>query len=272
MLQVSNIMDEDERWKIIVARKCPKEVGVEQVSQEVLKPNANVPSEWELLGEVFAKVYGMAREGLKVKRERCQVKGITEGEWRFFFKLLEMGRHANRAEALREEAEKAILELHSILDATRVELDEARDDTEGISLAKQDLEWALAKHAQEEASRLSSELDVVRAGRDEVVGRVVTAKEEVLQSLTELVTFRYEIKVLHARGADPNIDKESSSTGFEATRGEVSALQERVTILSLRESELFAESETVRAEVTPLRMELEASRVECLQVPSPQGG
>ncbi|KAL5973227.1 hypothetical protein ACLOJK_037254 [Asimina triloba] len=68
--------------------------------------------------------------------ERSPVEGMTEGERRFFFQLLKISRRVNQAEALREEAEMAILELRSVLDATRAKLDEARDDAEGVSLAK----------------------------------------------------------------------------------------------------------------------------------------
>ncbi|KAL5980806.1 hypothetical protein ACLOJK_028717 [Asimina triloba] len=53
---VSSIMDEDERWKVIAVGKRPEEVGVEQVSREVLRPDVSIPSKWELLEEVLVKV------------------------------------------------------------------------------------------------------------------------------------------------------------------------------------------------------------------------
>ncbi|KAL5975622.1 hypothetical protein ACLOJK_019947 [Asimina triloba] len=102
----------------------------------------------------------MARERLEVKRERCRVEGMVEGEQRFFFQFLEMGRSANWAEAMREEA----------------------------------------------------------------VGRDVVTEEEVLRSLTELVAFRYEIKALRSRDANPDNSEESPRTGFEVMRGEMLAL------------------------------------------------
>ncbi|KAL6004026.1 hypothetical protein ACLOJK_004572 [Asimina triloba] len=181
-------MDEEERLKIIAVRKCPEEVGVEQVSREVLRPDASVPFEWKLLEEVLGKARGMARERLEVERERCRVEG-------------------------------AILELCS------------------------------AENAREEASRLSSELDVKRDECDEAVGRVVVAKEEVLRFLTALVALRSETKALRAHSNDPDTGKESSRARLEAARREVSALQEQVVVLSSRKSELPTESETIRAEV-----------------------
>ncbi|KAL5980807.1 hypothetical protein ACLOJK_028718 [Asimina triloba] len=116
------------------------------------------------------------------------------------------------------------------------------------------------ERAREEASRLSSKLDVVWAEQVEVVDRAAAAEEE-------LVAFRFEIEALSGRGVDPETSEESSRIGFEVTRGEVSALQEQVTVLSSRESELLAGSETARVET-----ELEESWVERLQVVSPQGG
>ncbi|KAL5997035.1 hypothetical protein ACLOJK_007961 [Asimina triloba] len=85
--------------------------------------------------EVVAKAHGLAKGRLEVERGRCQVEGMIEGKRHFFFQLLEMGQRTNRAEALREVVEKAVLGLHSVLDATRAELDKAQDDVEGISLA-----------------------------------------------------------------------------------------------------------------------------------------
>ncbi|KAL5978857.1 hypothetical protein ACLOJK_018752 [Asimina triloba] len=238
-------------------RKRPKEVGIE--------PDVGIPYEWELLEEVVAKACSLARERLEVERERC------------------------RAEALREEAERAILELRSILDATRAELDEARDDVEGVSLAKQDLKRALVEalteagdlrlaeaslrqlsnqvdHAREEASRLSSELDALRVERDEVVGRVAATREEALYFSSKLVALRSEADAYRVRDADPGTDEESSRAGLEAARGEVSALQEWVVVLCSKELELLAEFETMRAEVARLWTELETLRAEHLQV------
>ncbi|KAL5987084.1 hypothetical protein ACLOJK_041080 [Asimina triloba] len=176
---------------------------------------------------------------------------MIEGEQRFFFQLLEVGQRANRVETLREETRRAVLELHSVLDATRVELDEARDDPGGISLTKKDLEWALVEatteagdlrlqklgleasfwrlsdqvnHTREEASRLSSELDVEQAKQNEAVDRAATTREEVLQFFIKLFALRSEVKALRARGADPSTDEESSHAGLKAMRGEASTL------------------------------------------------
>ncbi|KAL5985462.1 hypothetical protein ACLOJK_027446 [Asimina triloba] len=264
-------MDEEECRKIIAIGKHPKEVRVEQMSRKVLRPDVSVPSEWKLIEEVLAKVRGMARERLEAERERCWVKD---------------GSRANRVEALREGAEKAVLELHSILDTMRAELVEVRDNAEGVSLAKQDLEQALAvittevgdlylhkfgteasllrlsnqaEHAREEAFRLLSELDVVQAKQDEVVGEASSAEEKVLRSSTELIALRSKIEALRAYG------------GSSCTR-EVSILQKRVIVLSSRESELLAEFEIIRAKVAWLRMELEMLRAKLLQEVSTQGG
>ncbi|KAL6003142.1 hypothetical protein ACLOJK_023365 [Asimina triloba] len=176
--------------------------------------------------------------GLEAEREHCQVKHMVEGERHFFFQLLEMGQHANRVEVVREGAERALLELLSVWDATTVKLDKARDDTEGVSLTKQDLDAKAsllrlsnqADHAQEEASKLLFELDVVWTKRDEAVNRVMASREES------------KVKALRAHDADPSTNEESSRVGLEATRGEASTLQERVVVLSSRESELLAES------------------------------
>ncbi|KAL6002859.1 hypothetical protein ACLOJK_023081, partial [Asimina triloba] len=74
--------------------------------------------------------------------------------------------------------------------------------------------------------------------------------EKVLRSSTELISLRSEIEALRACGTDPNIGKESSRTR------EVLALQERIAVLSLRESELFAKSKTDHTEVARLRTSL----------------
>ncbi|KAL6006495.1 hypothetical protein ACLOJK_037449 [Asimina triloba] len=200
-----------------------------------------------LLEEVATKACDLMRERLEVERERYRVEGMVDEEWRFFFQLLKMGRRANRAEALQEEAKKAFLELRLVLDATRAELDEA-----------------LAK--------LSSEFAAMRAERDEVISRVMTAREEVLWFSTELFALRSEVEILLVRDADPGTDKESSRAKHEAARGEVLALQERVVILSSKESELLVESEIVQAEVARLRSELKTSRAKGLQAVSPLGG
>ncbi|KAL5989124.1 hypothetical protein ACLOJK_027226 [Asimina triloba] len=230
--KMNSIMDEVERRKIIAKVKCPKEVGIEQASQEVL-----------------SFIQGSWHDGREARdeRERCQVEGMTDGERHFFFQLLEMGRRVNRVEALREEAEGAILEFCSVFNATRAELDKARDDPEGISLAKQDLERALAsllhlsnqaENVREEASRLSS-----------------------------------EIEAICSRGVNPDTNEESSHAGHEAIREEVSVLPEQVTVLSSRKSELLDESEIVRANVARLQTELETSRadLDAFKRPHPKG-
>ncbi|KAL6000011.1 hypothetical protein ACLOJK_034688, partial [Asimina triloba] len=103
----------------------------------------------------------------------------------------------------------------------------------------------------------SSELDVVRAEWDEVIGRAAATREEVLQFLAELVTLRSEVEALRSRNTDPDTDEESSRIGLEAARGEVLALQERVVVLSSRELKLLAEFKKMQAEVAWLRTELE---------------
>ncbi|KAL5992967.1 hypothetical protein ACLOJK_013887 [Asimina triloba] len=152
---------------------------------------------------------------------------------------------AGRRHGRRREAEEAILELRSVLHVTRVELDEARDDAKGVSLAKQDLErvlaevttkvkdlylkkfsveaslWCLsdqATHAQEEMFRLSSELGALRAKRDEAVDSVAAAREEAFQFSTELVALRSEAEASRAPSADSYISRETSRVELEAAR------------------------------------------------------
>ncbi|KAL6002938.1 hypothetical protein ACLOJK_023160 [Asimina triloba] len=244
--RISIIMDEKEHRKIIVIGKHLEETRVEQVFQEVLRSNASVPSEWEFSEETLAKAHDMVRERLKIERERCRVEG-------------------------------AILELRSVLEATRAELDERRNDIEGIFLAKQDLERALAKattkvddlclqklsaeagHSREEVSRLSFELSAVRA-------KAATAREEALQFLTELVTLRSEVEALHACSVDPDISGESSCTELEVVRGEVSVPKKR-------ESELLDESEVAQAKAMTLQSKLETSQAawSAFKWPCPRG-
>ncbi|KAL5997072.1 hypothetical protein ACLOJK_008000 [Asimina triloba] len=209
---VTSIMDEEERRKIIVVGKHPEEVVVEQV----LRPDANVPSKRELLEDTLIKIRGMVRERLEAKRERCRV----------------------------EEAEKTIAKVYSVLDATRAELEVARDDAEGVSLTKRktlsgiwrSLRWKLGI-----CICRSSAPWLLFTKRDEAIGRVTTTEEKVLQSSAELVA--------------PIPEAEALCAGEESSLiGEVS-----------RESELLAESETMRAEVTQLRTELEMLRAERLQ-------
>ncbi|KAL6010889.1 hypothetical protein ACLOJK_001331 [Asimina triloba] len=63
-------LDKEERQKIIAIGKHPKEVGIEQASQEVLRSDVIAPSQWEFLEEVLAKARGMTRERLEIERER----------------------------------------------------------------------------------------------------------------------------------------------------------------------------------------------------------
>ncbi|KAL5982772.1 hypothetical protein ACLOJK_016848 [Asimina triloba] len=75
-----------------------------------------------------------------------------------------------------------------------------------------------------------------------------------------------EVDALHVRGVDLGIDQESFCAGLEVARGEVLALQEQVAVLSSKESELLAKSETMWAKVARLRTKLEMSWAERLQV------
>ncbi|KAL6010890.1 hypothetical protein ACLOJK_001332 [Asimina triloba] len=162
-----------------------------------------------------------------------------------------MDQRANRAKALREEVEGIALEFRLVSDATMVELNEAHDDAEGVSLAKQDLERALAKattkgvdmHLQkfsvetslEEASKLSSKINVMRVERDETVDKVATAGEEVLRFSTKLIALRFDIEALHTHSVDLDTGEESSRIGLEAVKGEVSALHDQIIVLTSRE-------------------------------------
>ncbi|KAL5980088.1 hypothetical protein ACLOJK_036555 [Asimina triloba] len=212
-----------------------------------------------------------------------------------------MGYHDNQVEALRDQAEGAVSEIRSVLDVTRAELDEASDDTEGISLAKQDYERVLAEamtkagdlclqkfsaevslqhlsnqvvHAQEEMSRLLSKLGVMRAEREKAVNSAVAAMEEVFRFSTELVALRYEAEAFYAHDANTNISGETSHAELEAMRGEVSMLNEWVVILGSGEAKVLAESKAAWAEVVQFWTKLETSWVdlEHLQTASSQGG
>ncbi|KAL6002636.1 hypothetical protein ACLOJK_022855 [Asimina triloba] len=121
----SRIIDEEEHQRIIAAGKLPEQT---RVAQRRLMPRLVA-----------------LRERLEVELERRQVEGIAEGQRHFFFPLLKMSYRVNRAEALREQIEGAVLELRSVLDVTRAEQNEAHDSTEGVYLAKQDLKRALAE-------------------------------------------------------------------------------------------------------------------------------
>ncbi|KAL5994326.1 hypothetical protein ACLOJK_024375 [Asimina triloba] len=200
---------------------------------------------------------------------------MTEGERRFFFQLLEMGRHANLAEALQEHVEGAVSELLSVSSVTRAEQDEVYDEVEGISFAKQNLERSLAEatteagdlclqkfsvdasihhlsnkaaHTWEETSRLLSKLNIVKVKWDEAVKSATAAGEEASWFSTELIAFRSEAEALRALSVDLDVNGEMSHAELEAVRGE--------------------------AEVAQLRAELETSQadLERLQVASSQGG
>ncbi|KAL5980332.1 hypothetical protein ACLOJK_028240 [Asimina triloba] len=149
------------------------------------------------------------------------------------------------AEALREEAEGAVLELRSVLDVMRAELDEVYDDAEGVSLVA---------HSREEISRLLPELSAVRTEQDEVVDSVVAAREEAFRFSTKLA------EASRAHSTDSNISGETSCVKLQAMRGEVSMLKEW--------------SKEARAELAWLWMELETSQadLECLYVASSHGG
>ncbi|KAL6000172.1 hypothetical protein ACLOJK_034850 [Asimina triloba] len=248
----SSSMEEDERQKIIAVRKRPKEAAVEQTSREVLRPNGHVPSEWELLKETCAKVWCMVRKRLEAERERCRTE-----------------------------------------DTTRAKLEVARDDAEGISLLKKDLDSALAitekeagdlclqkfnieaslqrlssqaEKAREDVSRLLSEVDALRADRDEAIRKATAAEERVLQLSVELTAPSPGVMSLCAR--NPSLD---TSEGLPLG-GEALVLQEQVASLSSKESELPAEFELMQAEVAWLRTELDVLRAECFQVGSARGG
>ncbi|KAL5975424.1 hypothetical protein ACLOJK_019746 [Asimina triloba] len=105
-----------------------------------------------------------------------------------------------------------------------------------------------AEHTWEEAYKLLSELNVVRTEQDEAAGSATAAEEKT--------------EALRARSVDPDSDEESSHSG------EVSALQERISVLSSRESELLAEFEIMRVEVVLLWMELGTLQADALSLRS----
>ncbi|KAL5980803.1 hypothetical protein ACLOJK_028714 [Asimina triloba] len=55
-------MSEEECRRVIKARNHPKEARVADVTREILRPDANIPSKWEFLEEALAKSRDMARE------------------------------------------------------------------------------------------------------------------------------------------------------------------------------------------------------------------
>ncbi|KAL5973142.1 hypothetical protein ACLOJK_037169 [Asimina triloba] len=99
-------------------------------------------------------------------------------------KLLEMGCRAHRAKARREEAGKALVNLHSVVDAARADLEVARDDTEGLEASVQRFSGQ-AKQAREEISWLMSKIDVLRAERDEAIRKALATNDRALQFSTE---------------------------------------------------------------------------------------
>ncbi|KAL6002293.1 hypothetical protein ACLOJK_034223 [Asimina triloba] len=264
---VSNITDK-ERRKIIVARKRPEEVGVEQVSREVLRPDISVHTEKELLDEVFAKVRGIARE--RLESERVELDGACDD--------------AKGISLAKQDLERALAEVTTEADNLHLQKFSVKASLQRLS--------SQVEHAQGKTSRLSSELDVVQTEQDEAVGRIAAAEENVLQSSTKLVALRSKTEALRARGADleacvsSNSGESDTDTiwlyrilfggGQYASRYRYSepwsTLQERITVLSSRESELLAESKTMRAEVARLRTELKTLRVKRLQVASTHGG
>ncbi|KAL5988881.1 hypothetical protein ACLOJK_026983 [Asimina triloba] len=248
----SRLMSKEECWRVITIGKRLKETGVVQVSREILRQEANVPSEWEFLEEALARARNMTRERLEVELEQRWAERMVEGERQFFFQLLEI-----------------------ILDVTRAEQDEACDDAEGISLAKQDLKRALAKatmeagnlhqqkfnvetsirHLSDQRCPSSSELSAVKAEQHEAIRSVTVAKEEASQFLTEFIAFRSKVGVLHASNADPDLNGETSHAELEVVREE-----ERIAFLGSREAELLVESKVARVEVAQLQAKLETSR------------
>ncbi|KAL6004631.1 hypothetical protein ACLOJK_005186, partial [Asimina triloba] len=182
--ETSGQMEEKEHRNIIDAVKRPKEVAMKQVPREVPRPDTPIHSEhkleeeWKLMEEAGARARSVAWRRIEVEREKCRAEGMTEGSRHFFLLLMEMGRRAHRAEAWREEAEKAAVSLRSALDAERADLEVARDDVDGILLLKRDLDGALASvEAKEEISRLLSEIDILRAERDEAIRKAASADD-----------------------------------------------------------------------------------------------
>ncbi|KAL5997312.1 hypothetical protein ACLOJK_008242 [Asimina triloba] len=255
--------------------------GLGSVRDEPHHERGGMPDE-----EALAKARNMTREKLEVELEQHWAEGMAEGMRHFFFQLLEMGQHANRAESLREQAKGAISKLLLVLDITRAKRDEVRDDVEDVFLAKQNLEQALAEatteagdprlqkfiveasigrlsdqaaHAREETSRLLFELDVVKVKQDKIVDSA-TIVEEASWFSTEFAAFRSKAEAFHAHGADPNVNGKKCRSELEAVRGEVSMLQERVALLGSREAELLVESKVAWAEVAQLWTKLRPSQ------------
>ncbi|KAL6003242.1 hypothetical protein ACLOJK_023465 [Asimina triloba] len=119
-----------------------------------------------------------------------------------------MGQWVKRVEALRLRAEEAAVgllkdldaakfeqllakeiatKLLAKLDATKAERDEALDEAKGVILAKRDLERALEEATAEEASKLSSEVDVATTEVAALLGQAsyLGAKESKLLAKLE---------------------------------------------------------------------------------------
>ncbi|KAL5986934.1 hypothetical protein ACLOJK_015269 [Asimina triloba] len=171
--------------------------------------------------------------------------------------------------------EGAVSELRSVLNVTRAEFDEARDNAEGVSLAQPQRRLAICIYRSSVPrlpsnvflTKLLSELGIMRDEQDEVIDSVAASREEVFRFSTELVALKSEAKDLHALGSNLDISGEMSHANLEAVRGEMSVLQERFIVLALREAELLVESEVIRAEATWLLTELETSRVDLERQP-----
>ncbi|KAL5977471.1 hypothetical protein ACLOJK_021818 [Asimina triloba] len=163
----------------------------------------------------------MVEDELGVELDHRWTEGMAEGERRLFFQLLDMGRRANWAEALREQTKKAaaelfqelgakipklkwakatVVKLHAELDVIRVEQIEEHDDAECVILAKQDLKRAL-EEAKREANglQLSSGLGTTKAEATTLRDQVVNLDAEVVL-LSKLESSKAEITRLRGVG------------------------------------------------------------------------
>ncbi|KAL6005484.1 hypothetical protein ACLOJK_006051 [Asimina triloba] len=285
-----SFMEEEEHQKIIAAGKHPK---------ETVRRQQELEEEWKLMEETSVKAWSIARRRMEAEREKCGSEGMVEGKRCFFLQLIEMGRRAHRAEARREEAEKAAVSLRSALDAERADLKVTRDNAEGILLSKRNLNQALAsaegeveqdqekiskllskidilraerdeairkaaaaEQDQEKISRLLSEIDILQAKWDEAIKKAVVAEDRALRSLAEPPTLASG--VMSPLAHDPG---EGSSLGEKAL-----VVREPMTDLNQEEPRLLEGSEPSRVEVVWLPAKLKVLRAECSQAESAKGG
>ncbi|KAL5985202.1 hypothetical protein ACLOJK_036440 [Asimina triloba] len=237
---------QEERRKIIAVGKRPEESGMAQVTREVLRPDASFPSNWEHLEESLAGIIS----------EACRMAGEElRGERRFFFQLLKMDRRANRVKALQERAKEAVAKLiHEAellveLDASRAKRDEARDDVEGAAFTKQDLEQTL-EEATAKATGLCLQKLNAKTSIQPLSDQAACAQEEASKLSLELDTAKVEVTWL---------EEELKAPKLESLQGIKDDASGKVSGLAFGEHQALIISEYLRGGTHQRREEFERS-------------